>query len=64
MKQPCQGYCGGYVKLENICHVGFGGERFCPECYGKKLRKLYRQPMTMKQDVEQNKEMYQALADK
>lgn len=63
MKRPCQGYCGGYVKLENICHVGFGGDSLCPECHGERLRIMYNQPMTMDDDVEQNKEMYQALAD-
>lgn len=36
-KKPCQGYCGGYVKLRNMRQAP-GGEFMCPDCFEKATR--------------------------
>ena len=33
MRRTCQGYCGGYVALENAHFVGPDAEVFCEDCF-------------------------------
>lgn len=40
VKCACQGYCGGYVRLEDVRKTR-GGERFCPDCYSELKRREY-----------------------
>jgi hypothetical protein len=42
MNAACQGYCGGYVLLEDAQYT-HDGERMCGECYRKYAAREYNE---------------------